>query len=568
MTYRIDCTNINKHWKDDFYFCEEKIISSMTEFYGRRHELMFCRTMNFSYKSYASDKHTSIGRQIGVRYADEMYFLKKYHGISTQCIDISDTKYSAIDIYNLCKKNIELGIPVAVGLNSVSSVWEIKPGEEELEFLPFLVIGVNEDHSLELVNVHELGITFSISREKFLCSYLWYTSFSVENVNEKIDLKEILEEICKNQKIDNPLNVGCNEIIRECPNISKNKEKPTYDETHDSYSEMMDLADDILNMNLGMEVGGLESVLFAPFYFDLLALYRSRLVFTKSLKYLNDYFDFGIFDGIIRKLLVASSKWNYIRMLFSRSYHDKNLSQLTKIKMSNSIKEIAAYELEINSELNELLQKCRSGDLNEANMHRSITLQSPADFEDLSQVYLVDLSKDFNHRLFSKEFANDSKSIVDRYYYDGSVSFGTIFNDKSDCFIFPKPNSLGDSIVCVGQQLKVETGEYSYITFIGSALYNEMVYDYITLNYSDGFQENICLGFNGWKSNEYEIDASKNVIWHGDVRKRKTANKSETTREAKLYSKRFSLLHEKKIKSITLPENPFICIVAITFERR
>ncbi len=561
---------IDTYWKDDFYFCEDKIIATMAEFYHRPHELMFCGTMNFSYTRNTFE-NTCIGRRICVTYANENKFLEKFHGISIHSINKTDTSCSPDDIYDLCKEKMKQGTPVAIGLNNLSSVWEIKPGEEEVEVLPFLVVGINEDRSINIVNFHELGIISTISKETFLQSYRWYTSFAVKKDVQDIDIEELLVKVCEIQKLHAPLMNDCYEIFSNYPNISKNDDILRYDSTHDSYKEMLDLSCDILDMDLSAETGGRKSVLFVPFYFDLLVLYRSRLVFTKALSYLNNYFDFTLFDQIIYKSMVSSSKWNYIRMLFANSYHNNRLDMETKICISKIIKQIASYELEINNELIDILKKSRSDIFLYSCKSKNLKTDRTIDTENFSQKYLVDLSNHYNHRLFSKtpNEKNDNQPLTDKYYYKGSVPFGAIYHDENACFLYPQSNTLGDSIICVGQRLEIKKGFYSYITFIGSALYNEMVYDYVILNHADGTPERICLGFNGWNDNKYDIDTShKKIIWQGDVEKRELINTFENVRKARIYSKKYKISKESEVTSIAFPMNPFLSIIAITFDKR
>lgn len=549
MITTVDYTAINNYWKDDFYFSEDKIVSSIASFFDSKHDLMFCGAMNFSYKRNFDKQNKCIGNRISVQYMDLTNLLNKYYGISINRIDKSDTEYSPEDIYNLCMKKVNQGIPIVVGLDNLLSIWEVNSGEEDIDILPFLMVGINEDESINLVNFHELGI-ITISKEVFLQSYRWYSSFSKENISEHINLREALEIMCTIQKLDSPVTNGCNEIFSQFPNISKKEIVYTYSSQHDWYKEMLELANDVLDMELETEVQGRKSVLFVPFYFDLLVLYRSRLVFTKALTYLNNYFNFTLFNEIINKAIVSSSKWNYIRMLFSNSYHNNNLDMNTKIVMSKLIKEIAEYEYEINKELEELKDN-----------YCSKYFKSP--------FYMVHLSNYYNHSLFSNSTAsNDFRIIHNKYFYEGDLPFGTIYNFEDVHFRFPTINKNGDSIVCIGQRLKIDKDLYSSITFVGSALYNEMVYDYIIINYEDGTRERLCLGFNGWNYNEYDIDNSpKKIVWKGKVLKRNTQNDSKKISVAKIYSKKYRLSNKSMITSITLPINSFLNIIAITLDR-
>ncbi len=549
MANSINCSNINKHWQDDFYFCEEKIISTITEFFGCDHDLMFSGTMNFSYTKTDGDK--CIGNRIGVHYLDLMDFLNTYQGVFINKIDKTDTDYSPTHVYNLCKESVSQGAPVVIGLDNSSSIWDIKQGEEDLNILPFLVVGINEDQSINLINFHELGITITISKNVFLQSYQWYSSFSKEAASKDIDLYEILDRICLIQKLDTPVTNGCNEYFSKYPNLSKPVTSYCYSSSHNWHKEMLQLADDVLDMDLQTEVQDRKSVLYVPFYFDLLVLYRSRLVFTKCLTYLNNYFNFNLFDDIINKAMISSSKWNYLRMLFANSYHNNNLYTETKIVMSKIIKEIAEYECSLNADLEFLKNKYN---------HQ----QSNSNFN------MIDLSNYYNHSLFNSDITKDLdiRIIHNRYFYEGDVPFGTVYDLQDEHFTFPTPTERGDSVVCIGQQINVENDIYSSVTFIGSALYNEMVYDYITINYTDGFKERICLGFNGWNHNEYDIDVSpKKIVWTGNVLKRIVDAEPPKVRVANIYSKTINFRRKGIISSISLPINSFLNIIAITINK-
>lgn len=138
-------------------------------------------------------------------------------------------------------------------------------------------------------------------------------------------------------------------------------------------------------------------------------------------------------------------------------------------------------------------------------------------------------------------------------------------------FNLPKPNEKGDSLVCLGQMLSFEEEitATSYRTFYvyGTVLYNEMIYDYMDILYTDGSKETVLIGFDGWIENDYKLCESCNVVWQGKIVKRNSKEAPDVRRKAVIYEKSYSVADKKKVQGFLLPNNPFINIVSILFTK-
>ena len=47
MKYLVDYDEIDKYWKNDYFFCEDKILATMAEKFGCKYDLMFSGAFDF-----------------------------------------------------------------------------------------------------------------------------------------------------------------------------------------------------------------------------------------------------------------------------------------------------------------------------------------------------------------------------------------------------------------------------------------------------------------------------------------------------------------------------------------
>lgn len=550
MNYEVNYEGIERYWIDDYYFCEDKILANISNFFGCGHELMFAGGFNFGYQR-GDERHGNIGSRITVKYFQERELLEKYYGVEVH-------KYSyeyGVDAFlEKCKSELSEGRPVAVGLQNVG-VWPVKVGEEDVKLLPFMIVGVKEDDSVEVIDSHELGIRRIVSKETFRTSYRWGVTFRKKFVIpiSEISIKEFIQFILDTYHNTVTAEHGCVDVDLSFSSISSNMDMFETRKTEDPYKEMLMLAEDVLTMDLEQEVQGLGGALWVPFYFALLLLYRSRLVFTKALCQVAEYKQTSIFQNVISRLIVSSSKWNYLRMVFTNCYHNNKLDHVVKENMSSVIREIAEHEKQIIEEFKELYEKC----------------DMQKDTYDV-----VMLPNYFNAYLFDHknwESIDESKAVYGRYFYEGKVPEGK-FAVGDMYFYYPKANDKGDSIVCLGQRIAFDEAMqkeiYRSICLCGTVLYNEMIYDYMDILYTDGTKESICIGFDGWIENEYRFEKTGTVMWRGKVVKRENNEATDERRRAIIYGKRYTLTKGKEVAGICLPNNPFINILAISLEKQ
>ena len=82
MRYSIGLSNevLDTITNNDYLFCEDKVISLVSKYYGTEYEMAYARCFNFQYK--INNTITKVGDKIILYYKDTIELLKKYYGIS------------------------------------------------------------------------------------------------------------------------------------------------------------------------------------------------------------------------------------------------------------------------------------------------------------------------------------------------------------------------------------------------------------------------------------------------------------------------------------------------------
>lgn len=543
MNYIAKYDGIDRYWKDDYFFCEDKILANVAEMFGCRYNLMFAGAFNFGYNK---GRNPGVGKNIVVRYFGQDKLLEKYYGIQLKKYD---NAYGAENFLERCKEELLKGKPVAVGLRS-QGIWKIKPGEGALDPSPFLLIQISDD-VITLIDPHELGIRRKVSKEAFANSYVWGVTFDHDKTKavQEIDIKEFVGYVLNNYHNTVLSEEGCVDEGLIFPALESGTDFFVHRRVEDPCQEMLQLAEEIGSMDFQKEVQGLESVLFVPFYYGMLYTYRSRLVFTKALREVEEIMNTEVFEPIIQRLIVVSSKWNYIRMVYTNCYHNGEMTQQVKDNISSVIKEIAVHEKKVLEEFRYIYDTW-NGQEREARL------------EPYFNTYL------FDHENWAK--IDESRAVYGRYYYEQKAE-ENMLESKKENFNLPQPSQEGDSIVCLGQMLKFEDEiaktSYQEFRIYGTVLYNEMIYDYMDILYTDGSQETVLIGFDGWIKNEYSLCSSGRSVWKGSIVKRNSEEAPDIRRKAVIYEKKYSIDEGKKVQGFKLPNNPFINIVKVTFNR-
>ena len=544
MKYIVNYDGIDKYWKNDYFFCEDKILATMAEKFGCKYDLMFAGAFDFGYNK---GRNKEVGSNMVVRYFDQDMLLEKYYGIH---INKFDEAYGGADFLERSKEELLKGIPTAVELTR-DGIWDIKPGEDLVEATIFLLVEIN-DETVTVIDPHELGIRRVVSKEIFIRNFAWGVTFECDKnkVDKEIDVKDFLKYVICNCHRTLISNEGCIDATTIFPSMQSGKDNLLRRKVEDPYEEMLQFAEDVISMDFDAEINGLESVLFTPFYYGLLYTYRSRLVFTKALRELEERIHLEIFEPIIEKLIVTSSKWNYLRMVFTNCYHNGGMSQKIKDEMSSVIREIAEIEKIVMADLQKMYDS----------------------FDDYKKE--IDLSEQFNTYLFDNEnwkSIDEGKAVYGRYYYEPlteneSKNIRWNFN-----FILPEPNEKGDSLVCLGQELSVDeeitTAEFNKFYLYGTVLYNEMIYDQMEILYTDGSKEKVLIGFDGWIENDYKLCEGAKAVWQGKIIKRNSNEAPDVRRKAVIYEKSYSISKGKKVQGFVLPNNPFINIIKVIFTK-
>ncbi|HAU87106.1 MAG TPA: hypothetical protein DCW90_16945 [Lachnospiraceae bacterium] len=539
MSIKIKEEELLRYSKDNFYFCEEKVLAGLAKYYGHDYELMFLGTYNFSYHRQKDEK--KIGMNLCAYYNDSDIFLKKYHGIQLHKIKREDEE---TEYFNLVKQELKRGNPVVAGLNNSKSIWPLETGLFKIRELIFIIYQIDQEENLYIIDVHDAGRIRCIPRDVFEESCNWCTTVKENALPKEIKASEILRDLLSTRNLGVKGSCDCNEIIKYFPSISPNrcyKEKIEQVQTS-IYERYMQLAEDVKNMSIEDETEGFNDLLFTPFYFDALTLFRTRIMFAKAMTYVKDKFPNLNVDKIIQNALASGSKWNEVRWRFSELFGNKGDAKVLTQEMSKAIASIAKNERVIELELEHLYNK----ELRNEN----------------ARVHKVNLHKYQNAFIFAESVSYISKNIsYGRYILIGEKIYGKQFNRKEVVFDYPECSEQGDAVLCQEQRINIEKGNYKKILIVGTVLDSEMLYDMIEFHFTDGSTEEICIGFEGWTRNEFVVDKKATPVWKGTVQHTKG---DINMREISIFASNYELRSEKELDYMILPHNNLIALVAIS----
>ena len=122
------------------------------------------------------------------------------------------------------------------------------------------------------------------------------------------------------------------------------------------------------------------------------------------------------------------------------------------------------------------------------------------------------------------------------------------------------PANASDVLGCHGNVIALPAGQYSSLWLLGSAIQGHQLTQAFTVTYDDGTKENLLQNMSDWFQPEGFPGESRAV-------KMPYRNMADGTREDRTfyaYSYGFNLNPAKTVKSITLPDNQYVKILAIT----
>ena len=194
MRYSIGLSNevLDTITNNDYLFCEDKVISLVSKYYGTEYEMAYARCFNFQYK--INNTITKVGDKIILYYKDTIELLKKYYGISmTKSENNRDNCYEAIN------EELKYGKPVIVALDNSQKLWVERA--ESIDMLIYLITWVEPD-KVELLDFHDWGKRKIISKDELCNSFLWMVTVDKESAERKLGVKDVLDDLLHDVNIN------------------------------------------------------------------------------------------------------------------------------------------------------------------------------------------------------------------------------------------------------------------------------------------------------------------------------------------------------------------------------
>lgn len=115
-------------------------------------------------------------------------------------------------------------------------------------------------------------------------------------------------------------------------------------------------------------------------------------------------------------------------------------------------------------------------------------------------------------------------------------------------------------VTCRGNTIALPSGNYSSLWLLGAAVEGSQMAQTLTVNYTDGASEILAQNFSDW----FEPQRAPGESTAVKMAYRNTANGGRDTRTFYVYSYGFHLNNTKTVKSLTLPNNINVKLLAIT----
>ncbi|MCW3099553.1 MAG: hypothetical protein JWL77_5171 [Chthonomonadaceae bacterium] len=171
----------------------------------------------------------------------------------------------------------------------------------------------------------------------------------------------------------------------------------------------------------------------------------------------------------------------------------------------------------------------------------------------------VDLTSAFN----TTGFVKDGESLRGTAGFDGegavysATLLGSAPVSKGVTFKLG-PANAADVVSCGGGTVNLPAGQYASLWLLGSAVEGNQMAQPLTVTYTDGTTETLSQNFSDWFLPQGFAGESRAV----KMAYRNLANGAKDGRPFYVYSYGFQLDHTKTVKSLTLPNNPNIKILA------
>jgi hypothetical protein len=503
--------------------CIDDLTITVVNWYRKRYELCFINSWGFSFDSNKLELSGILGDKLGPgnRLIEEN--AEKYYGIKAI---YHDTK-SAEEVLRIVNNELNKEKPVAIFIDSFHCPWHIDYQNYHNEHF-CLVVGTSKDSDLYCIDSSPINSDCKLPLNNLLLGFRNCITYNVANrVVTNLEFKNILSEyICK---------LSC-------------------DNKYDIFSSMMEFSFKFEKIeNVLQEIKGYSNISRSPIIVALYEIYGSRFLFSKLLKYIAGECKLSHLIYFSEKLEVAAGKWQIIRAVLVKNINIPTDKSYIK-KLGEKIREVAAYERGIATELNEYLSKAVT------NVQPQVEAKN---MERKGETVCINLTEYFNNRGFGTEI--DAENDADltgmgQYFLNQGLPQQDIWELESTKFIFPKTlKKRFDNISCNNQLIALPESNYSEIAFLGCSEWGSYS-ESLIVNYKDESSHEIIIKFSDWSK---EAVFNDTIAWTGSRTSKKNPTKDKKP-DGKIYAKAYPLDFTKEIKSICLPACSNIHIFAIS----
>ena len=175
------------------------------------------------------------------------------------------------------------------------------------------------------------------------------------------------------------------------------------------------------------------------------------------------------------------------------------------------------------------------------------------------------VSADFSKAFNAVGIAADSAAFPADSGFDGggaaysSALLGAALTWKDVSFRFG-PVGGANSVSCQGAEIALPAGNYSSLWLLGAAVEGSQMAQNFVVTYTDGSKETLAQNISDWFTPQNFPGESRAV----KMTYRNMAGGDRDTRTFYVYSYGFPINSAKSVKSITLPSNPNVKLLAIT----
>lgn len=414
IRYRIGVSDevLKTECDNDYFFCEDKVISIVSKYYGSDYELAYSKSFNFRYNNLS--KETSIGKKILTSYNDLSVLLDKYYGISFKKIENNNKKDYYVKLIDELKK----GKPVIVSLNNSQKLWSERA--ESIGMLIYLVTWI-EDDQIELLDFHHWGKRIVLSKTLFCDSLNWIVLTNKKEVLEDPykNYKEIIRNLLDESVMDLDDRSMSFDVLCEFLTVQNIK----CEKLEKKYGDINGFLEEFENSDLIDDFKYADDLLFLPIYSDTLILFRTRMLCANVLYKIFEHTSDSKFCSLSHLMMETSSLWNALRLIIQRVYHVPAELEELRLLMKQIVRKICKLENNIKISLAVYLNELEENDFD-----YEVLRSASENINDLKNFYL---------------FSQKKTSLID--------AFGKMYckSELNNCFV---DSMNGDAIVCLGQR--------------------------------------------------------------------------------------------------------------------